>query len=84
MTTYLSRDATLRRLRRGDALRMEIAATGARQWWFEAPLAYVSSAVIASLTTGLRPPVRLVEAGDSLFALPLNSQTYLAARGGRH
>jgi hypothetical protein len=84
MPAYLSREATLRRLRRGDALRMELGASGARQWWFEEPHALVSPAIVQALTDGPRPAVRLVEALDSLFALPLNSQTYLAARGGRH
>ena len=83
MTSYLTRAATLRRLTRGDALRMEII-DGARRWWFEDPFAQVSPAILQALTDGPRPPVRLVEAMDSLFALPLNSQTYLAARGGQH
>lgn len=84
MAPFLSRPATLRRLRRGDALHMELGPTGARLWWFEAPHALVSPAVIQALSDSPRPPVRLVEARDSLFGLALNSQTYLAARGGMH
>ena len=83
MPPHLSRATALRRLRRGDALRMELTASGARQWWFEDPHALVSPDIVQALTDGPRPPVRLVEAMDSLFRIPLNSQTYFAASGGR-
>ena len=83
MKPHLSREATLLRLRRGDALRMELSGCGSRQWWFEDPHALVSPDIVQALTDGPRPPVRLVEAMDSLFRIPLNSQTYFAASGGR-
>lgn len=63
---------------------MQLGDGGARLFWLESPLAYVSPSVVEALTAGHRPRVRLVEAGDSLLGLPGNSQTYLAARGGRH
>lgn len=84
MPAFLSTSAALARLKRGDALRMELGDNGARLYWFESPLAYVSPAVVDALQAPPRPRVRLVEAGDSLLGLRGNSQTWLAARGGRH
>lgn len=84
LPAYLSRAQTLRRLNRGEALFMELGTAGARLYWFERPLAFVSADLIHRLTSGARPSVHLVEARDSLFGLVGNSQTYRAARGGRH
>ena len=83
-TPTLTAPQALARLERGDALRMELGDGGARLYWFEAPLAYVSEQVVDAIAGGPVPRARLVEALDSLFGLPLNSQTYLAARGGVH
>ena len=55
---------------------------GARQWWFESPYALVSENVIGSLVFGHGAAVRMFEAGDSLFGLPMNSQTWLPVQGG--
>lgn len=61
------------RLRAGDRLHMQIM-NGRRIWWLENPHANVSNDIVMSALHG--GEVR--EAGDSLFGLPMNSQTYLS------
>ncbi|WP_029002752.1 hypothetical protein [Azorhizobium doebereinerae] len=70
-------DEVAARLRRGDFIHMEFV-DGARQWWFEGPYEVVEDMVIQLLTAG-PPAVRLVEAGDCLFGMSSNSQTWKAA-----
>lgn len=77
---FLTRSQAIERLERGDVIRMEIEA-GARQWWFEAPLECVSDHVMQQIAFGVSPAVNLVEFGDSLFGLRMNSQSWQAARG---
>ncbi len=76
----LSAGMTKTRLVRGDRILMEMR-DGARQWWFEGPYAAVSDKVMRRLIE--RPQsVRLVEAGDSLFGMPANSQTWTPVADG--
>ncbi len=67
----------VQRLKRGDVLHMAFV-DGKRMWWFDCPYQPVSD--IAVYRAGHE--VELVEAGDSLFNLRNNSQTWMAARGG--
>lgn len=65
------------RLRAGDRLHMQIV-DGKRLYWFEAPFLGVPESIfLAVLTSG---EVGIVEAGDSLFGLRNNSQTWLVAQ----
>lgn len=60
------------RLRAGDKLHLQYVDKR-RVWWFEAPHEVVSEKEIAqALNAG-----EIGEAGDSLFGLPFNSQTFL-------
>jgi hypothetical protein len=77
---FLSAADVETRLARGDRLMMELRS-GSRLWWFENPYAVVSDRVIATVAMSATPKVRLFEAGDSLFGLPLNSQTWLPCAG---
>lgn len=77
---FLRKDQALLRLQRGERLHMELR-DGARQWWFENPYALVSDTVIGALVFGHGAPAQLFEAGDSLFGLPMNSQTWLPVYG---
>lgn len=62
------------RLRAGDRLHMQLLE-GRQIWWFEAPHEVVPEASVkVALQSG-----ELREAGDSLFGLPLNSQTWIAS-----
>jgi len=62
------------RLERGDKLHMQIV-NGRRIWWFESPHENVPDKLVgAALNSG----GSFREAGDSLFGLPLNSQTWLS------
>lgn len=68
------------RLQRGDRLHMQLV-NGRRVWWFENPHQNVSDALVARLLApGSNCSVR--EAGDSLFGLPLNSQTWFGGSNG--
>ena len=80
---FLSRADALSRISRGDVIRMELR-NGVRLWWFESPLAYVSDKIMSAVLFGHAPSARIMEAGDSLFGLPLNSQTWLPCAGGEH
>ena len=80
---YLSTTAAAERLKRGERLHMQLL-DGKREWWFEAPLARVSDAKVAGLLFGHAPSARVMEAGDSLFGLPMNSQTWLPCAEGEH
>lgn len=66
------------RLRAGDKLHMQIAE-GRRVWWFENPHANVCDAVVSGVLKADRTLLR--ETGDSLFGLPLNSQTWVQEGG---
>lgn len=64
-------DDFVTRLRNGDALHMQIIA-GRRVWWMEAPhLTVPEATVLAAINDGY-----VQETGDSLFGLPMNSQTW--------
>lgn len=80
---FLSRDQVKVRLAHGDRLYMELRG-GSRLWWFENPLAHVSDKTLSGLLFGHEPVARVMEAGDSLFGLPMNSQTWLPCAGGEH
>lgn len=60
------------RIRGGDKLHQQFV-NGRREWWFDAPpRAPVSDELVMHLIeAGV-----IEEAGDSLFGLPLNSQTW--------
>lgn len=79
----LSRPGAEKRLACGDRLHMELR-DGGRLWWFEMPLAYVSDKTISAILFGQGASARVMEAGDSLFGLPYNSQTWLPCAGGEH
>lgn len=67
----MTRSPLIARLRAGDPLHMQIIA-GRRVWWMESPhLTAAEADVMASINGG-----HLQEAGDSLFGLPMNSQTW--------
>ena len=80
MADFLSRAAFESRLARGDRLHMELR-NGARQWWFEAPYAIISDKIVSAALFGLGGSHRVMEAGASLFGLPMNSQTWLLIAG---
>jgi hypothetical protein len=65
------------RLRRGDRIYMQLGDAGERQWWFESPLEYIDNDVVSAA----RQHVDLMELGDSLFGLRMNSQTWQAVQG---
>ncbi|WWT39849.1 hypothetical protein [Microcystis phage Mwe-JY25] len=67
------------RLERGDRLRMGFTHRG-RFWWFDCPYQIVSEERVRRLEA-VGSNMRIVEAGDSLFGLRGNSQTWMAARG---
>lgn len=62
------------RLHAGDKLHLQYLR-GRRVWWFENPHQVVSEKEIAA---ALRDGA-IAEAGDSLFGLPMNSQTFFDA-----
>lgn len=67
-------EAVIDRLSRGDHLHLGFIA-GGRRWWFEAPYQVISEhAVHAAIRAG---SVAVIEAGDSLFGLKGNSQTWM-------
>lgn len=76
----LSRSTFESRLARGDRLHMELRGA-ARQWGFETPYAIVSDKVVSAALFGVSSSLRVMEAGDSLFGLPMNSQTWLPIAG---
>lgn len=63
------------RLRDGHRLHMQFTG-GKSIWWFEQPHQVISNKIVAAVLNHPDSPLR--EAGDSLFGLPLNSQTWLA------
>jgi hypothetical protein len=66
--------AVISRLSAGDHLHLGFAK-GSRIWWFEGPYQIVPEHVVhAAVRDGT---MAVVEAGDSLFGLPENSQTWL-------
>lgn len=73
----MKRDAVIARLLAGEKLHMQLI-DGRREWWFEQPRMEVSDKLVQALRASGDAPI--VEAGDSLFGLPDNSQTW----GGRH
>lgn len=66
------------RLLLGDPIHMEMKE-GVRLWWFEGPYQIVLDEDVQKIAFSFAPLVRLVEAGDSLFRMPGNSQTWRAA-----
>lgn len=65
------------RLAAGDKLHMQLV-NGRRVWWFESPHQNIPDReVVAVLQSG-----GVGEAGDSLFGLPMNSQTWFAEDAG--
>ena len=54
---------------------MQLGASGRREWWFENPRTSVSDAVMQQVQSA----GGVTEAGDSLFGLPQNSQTWLVS-----
>lgn len=68
-------DKVRQRLLRGEKLHMQFVADR-RVWWFDQPHWVVPSKLMDRMLSDPHSPLR--EAGDSLFGLPRNSQTYLA------
>lgn len=67
-------EAVIKRLAAGDHLHLGFAK-GKRLWWFEGPYQIVSEHVVHSAVR--EGSVAVIEAGDSLFGLKGNSQTWL-------
>lgn len=63
------------RLAAGDKIHMQLGEAGRRMWWFDSPHAVVSDKTMQAVQRA----GAVVEAGDSLFGLPQNSQTWLVA-----
>jgi hypothetical protein len=64
----------IERLAKGDHLRLGFS-NGQRRWWFEGPYQVIPEHVVhAAVRDGT---VAVIEAGDSLFGLQGNSQTWL-------
>jgi hypothetical protein len=61
------------RIMAGDKLHMQFVE-GKRTWWFEAPHQVVTDRAAMQILQADNSPIR--ESGDSLFGLPLNSQTF--------
>jgi len=70
----LRKETILARIRAGEPLHMQFV-DGAQCWWLENPHTPVPDTVAAEL---LADGDSIVEAGDSLFGLPMNSQTFVA------
>lgn len=68
------------RIRRGDVLHMGFAG-GMRVWWFEHPYEEIADTTMQTAARGHNGDMLLVEAFDSLFRWPGNSQTWLSAYG---
>ncbi|MER8387242.1 hypothetical protein NKH14_17290 [Mesorhizobium sp. M1380] len=66
-------ETVLTRLRAGEKLHQQIV-DGRRQWWFDDPFQDVHDAVVVAIRAS--GEFTLKEAGDSLFGLPENSQTW--------
>jgi hypothetical protein len=64
------------RIRSGDELHMQFT-DGRRVWWFEQPHQVIPDKLAMKLLASADGAI--VEAGDSLFGLPLNSQTFLSS-----
>lgn len=74
----MTMEQLIARLELGDKLHMQFL-NGRMVWWFESPHENVPERLVQSvLNSG--GPIR--EAGDSLFGLPLNSQTWEAGPRG--
>ncbi|RWB67604.1 hypothetical protein [Mesorhizobium sp.] len=64
----------IERLQKGDHVHLGFAK-GERRWWFESPYQVIPEHVFyAAVRDGA---VAVIEAGDSLFGLKGNSQTWL-------
>lgn len=74
----MSRERTLARIQAGEKLHMQFV-DGKRIWWFDQPHQVVPDKVISRILS--EPSSSLMEAGDSLFGLPLNSQTFVSHMG---
>lgn len=66
--------AVIIRLRAGDQIHMQFL-DGRRVWWFEEPHENVPDTIMQAV----QKDGGLAEAGDSLFGLPANSQTWLVS-----
>ncbi len=71
----MNADAVMAALGSGEKLHMQFV-NGTSVWWFEQPHTVIPAKVMAQVLANPSSPLR--EAGDSLFGLPMNSQTYLA------
>ncbi|MBB3297842.1 MULTISPECIES: hypothetical protein [unclassified Rhizobium] len=71
----LKAENIIARIRAGDELHMQFT-DGRRVWWFEQPHQVIPDKLAMKLLSASDSPI--VEAGDSLFGLPLNSQTFLS------
>jgi hypothetical protein len=71
----LKPEHVIARIRAGDELHMQFT-DGRRVWWFEQPHQVIPDKLAMKLIAASDSPI--VEAGDSLFGLPLNSQTFLS------
>lgn len=76
----MPKDAIRQRILRGDTVYMGFTADG-RVWWFDDPYEPISDSVMQITMTGDNGGPLLVEAGDSLFGWPENSQTWRSAYG---
>lgn len=78
MTETICQTDAVARLLFGDVLHMEVNE-GVRLWWFEGPYQIVEDRDVQEIAFGYAPLVCLVEAGDSLFRMAGNSQSWRAA-----
>lgn len=72
----MKHEQVIARIRAGDELHMQFTG-GHRVWWFEQPHQVIPDKLAMKLLTSADSPI--VEAGDRLFGLPLNSQTFLSS-----
>lgn len=68
------------RIRRGSVVHTGFAG-GIKVWWIESPLIYVDERIMKKASVGENGHSLLVEAGDSLFGWPGNSQRWRPALG---
>jgi len=77
----MSRERTIARIQAGEKLHMQFV-DGKRVWWFDQPHQVVPDKVISKILSEPNPSLK--ESGDSLFGLPLNSQTFVPHLGYCH
>ena len=71
-------EMVLARIRAGEKLHMHFV-NGQSVWWFEQPHQVIPNKVMALILADPASPLR--DAGDSLFGLPMNSQTFIREFG---